>query len=71
MLVALRIFEEVEMGFLLVGHTHEDIDQIFSVIYGELKSRDVLTMEDMVAQIGKKIGGSRKKNPKWLSWRGW
>ena len=33
MLVGLQIFEEVEMGFLLVGPTHEDIDQIFLVLY--------------------------------------
>ena len=56
MLVVLQIFEEVEVGFLLVGHTHEDIDQIFSVISGELKAKDVLTMEDMLSRIGKKVG---------------
>ena len=42
MLVGFQIFEEVEMGFLLVDHTHEDIDQIFSVISGELKAKYVL-----------------------------
>ena len=49
------------MGFLLVDHTHEDIVQIFSLISGELKSRDVLTMEYMLAQIGKKIGEGKKR----------
>ena len=33
MLVGLQIFEEVEMGFLLVGHTHEDIVQILVLYY--------------------------------------
>ena len=57
MLMALKIFEEVEIGFLLIGHTHEDREQIFNVISRELKFRDGLTMEDMMAQIGKKMGG--------------
>ena len=47
MLVGLKIFGEVKMGFPHVGHTHEDIEQIFSIISRELKSRDLLIMEDM------------------------
>jgi len=31
-LVEAGIFEEIELNFLIVGHTHEDIDQYFSVI---------------------------------------
>ena len=31
-LVEREIFEEVDLNFLMVGHTHEDIDQYFSVI---------------------------------------
>jgi hypothetical protein len=27
LLVHHRVFEEIELGFLLVGHTHDDIDQ--------------------------------------------
>ena len=30
MLVHLGVFVEVEVNFLMVGHTHEDIDQAFS-----------------------------------------
>ena len=56
MMVGLQIFEEVKMGFLCVDHTHEYIDQIFSVISRQLKKNDVLTVEDMLAQIRKKIG---------------
>ena len=37
MLVGLGYFAEVYLSFLLVGHTHEDIDQRFSVISGTLK----------------------------------
>ena len=36
-LVGLRYFAEVHLSFLLVGHTHKDIDQRFSVISGTLK----------------------------------
>ena len=31
MLVELRIFQKVKVGFLLVGHTHDHIEQMFSV----------------------------------------
>ena len=36
-LVALGYFREVRLSFLIVGHTHEDIDQQFSIIFGVLK----------------------------------
>ena len=32
------------MGFLPVGHTHEDIDQLFSCISRQLKHRNALTI---------------------------
>ena len=32
MLIELYIFDEVEISFLIVGHTHSSIDQYFSVI---------------------------------------
>ena len=30
--VQLGLFKEVQVGFLMVGHTHEDIDQLFSCV---------------------------------------
>ena len=30
LLVELKVFVDVEVNFLMVGHTHEDIDQVFS-----------------------------------------
>ena len=36
-LVARGIFRKLKTGFLLVGHTHEDIDQYFSVIARKLR----------------------------------
>ncbi len=29
LLIACKVFEEVQLGFLVVGHTHEDIDGSF------------------------------------------
>jgi hypothetical protein len=36
-LVAHGYFKEVQLSFLIVGHTHEDIDQWFSIISNTLK----------------------------------
>ena len=37
----------MEFGFLPVGHTHEDIDQLFSCISRQLKHRNALTVPGM------------------------
>lgn len=31
-LISLDMFQEIYLSFLLVGHTHEDIDQLFSMV---------------------------------------
>lgn len=36
-LVRQKVFHKIKAGFLMVGHTHEDIDQFFSVISSYLK----------------------------------
>ena len=38
------IFIQVKIGFLPVGHTHEDIDQLFSCISRKLKHSNALTI---------------------------
>lgn len=38
------------MGFLPVGHTHEDIDQLFSCISRQLKHRSALTIPGKQSQ---------------------
>lgn len=35
---------QIEMGFLMVGHTHEDIDQSFSCLSRLLRKVDSLTI---------------------------
>jgi hypothetical protein len=37
LLMAREVFEEVKLGFLEVGHTHEDIDECFGYLSKKLK----------------------------------
>ena len=46
-LVAHSVFDSVEVGFLPVGHTHEDIDQAFSQTSSRLRVHDAITLSDM------------------------
>ena len=41
LLTALGVFITIEVGFLLVGHTHEDIDGTYGRMSSNLKSTDV------------------------------
>ena len=50
-LVALGYFREVRLSFLIVGHTHEDIDQQFSIISGVLNRQDIDSVKEMLAFI--------------------
>ena len=46
-LVSLRVFEEVRVSFLPKGHTHEDIDQVFSCTARALRPTDAVTLSDL------------------------
>ncbi|XP_070557874.1 uncharacterized protein [Ptychodera flava] len=46
-LVQYKVFDMVDLHFLPVGHTHEDIDQLFSCISRHLKKTNIYTMDDM------------------------
>ena len=50
-LVGLGYFSEVQLSFLIVGHTHEDIDQRFSVISGVLKRQDIDSLEELLQLV--------------------
>ena len=50
-LVALGFFKEIQLSFLIVGHTHEDIDQRFSYISSALKRQDIDSLEEMLQII--------------------
>ncbi|XP_067660460.1 uncharacterized protein [Haliotis asinina] len=48
LLVKLKIFKKVKLSFLMVGHTHEDVDQLFSVFARELRQRRAATCEALL-----------------------
>ena len=45
------ISKRFNLSFLIVGHTHDDIDQRFSVISNILKRQDILSLKQMLAQV--------------------
>lgn len=50
--VHLGMFEEIQMNFMPVGHTHNEIDQHFSVISQKIRAVDILTPEALLSEIG-------------------
>lgn len=46
-LIEMGIFKEIYISFLMVGHTHEDVDQVFSRIAVKLKRRNASTLPDL------------------------
>lgn len=50
-LVELGLCKEVELSFLPVGHTHEDIDAFFSRIAAQIRSKKCLTLDDLRDRI--------------------
>lgn len=51
MLVARGVFLEVQVSFLPIGHTHEDIDQAFSSVANRLNDNKAPTMSDLLHQL--------------------
>ena len=51
LLVYRDIFQEILVSFLPVGHTHEDVDQFFSVLGKGLKGRDSLDRKSLTANM--------------------
>ena len=45
LLVELGVFRKIKVSFLMVGHTHEDVDQMFSRFSNYLRRTDVFTMD--------------------------
>jgi hypothetical protein len=55
LLIARDVFEEVKLGFIVIGHTHEDIDICFGYLSKKLREQnnyilDYLTRAFMVSQ---------------------
>ena len=48
LLTAKKVFKEVTVGFLIVGHTHEDIDAHFSYLSKLLKMKNTYILADLM-----------------------
>jgi hypothetical protein len=53
MLVEMRIFQKVKVGFLLVGNTHDHIDQMFNHFLVTLKRENVGILPSLIECIKK------------------
>ena len=53
MLVELGIFKKVKVGFLLVGHTHDHIDQMFSHFARTLRRKKVGSLPSLIEIVRK------------------
>ena len=42
------VFEEIQAGFLFVGHMHKDIDAYFSHLSKALKSKNTFVLADLM-----------------------
>ena len=58
-LVGLGYFAKVYLSFLLVGYTHEDIDQRFSVILRTLKRQDIDSLQELLELIKKRASHTK------------
>jgi hypothetical protein len=50
-LVGLGYFQEVQLCFLIVGHTHEDIDQRFNIILNTLKRTNIDSLKELLELV--------------------
>ena len=53
MLVELGIFKKVKFGFLLIGHTHDHIDQIFSHFARTLRRKKFGSLPSLIEIVRK------------------
>ena len=68
MLLSEGYFQEVEAHFLPVGHTHQEIDQSFSLVSKAIKQQGALDLEDLMVVAGRAwedleyVGGDGKQH---------
>jgi len=48
LLIARRVLEIVEVGFLLVGHTHEDIYITYERLLAQIKKKSIFSLLEMM-----------------------
>jgi hypothetical protein len=50
-LVGLRYFQEVQLCFLIVGPTHKNVDQRFSIISNTLKRTNINSLKELLELV--------------------
>ena len=76
-LVANGTFDTVVVSFLLVGHTHEDVDQIFSIIAKKLRKHASITLTEFDKLLRKALKKAARKRvrvhrfPGTMDFRSW
>ena len=53
LLVELNVFDEIEMNQMPVGHTHNDVDFLFSLVAAHLKKMEIPTFEILKTELSK------------------
>ncbi|WAR32001.1 OGG1-like protein [Mya arenaria] len=48
LLVQAGIFKKIKLSFLMVGHTHEDIDQLFSRFSTNVRDKMIMTLDSLM-----------------------
>ena len=61
-LIALGIVEKIVVAFLLVGHTHTDVDRIISYVVSHLRGKDIATLEKLKEYV---LGSFNPKEENW------
>ena len=46
-LVALGVVDKIVVAFLLVGHTHTDVDRIISLVVTHIRGMDISTLDQL------------------------
>ena len=69
MLIHKKIYESVTLSFLIPGHTHDDIDQMFSTWSQYFRRNNLYTLDHISEFVNQTYTDSNKKpTPYNLSW---
>jgi hypothetical protein len=49
--IAYEVFKEVHLGFIVVGHTHEDIDESFRYLLKEWREENNYVMVNLMKKL--------------------
>ena len=51
--INIMVVLQIKLSFLVVGHTHEDIDQMFSCFSRHLSKKDARTLPELLGEMQK------------------